>query len=77
MQVMPAACFAMLLLSGDHPSCGSCQHTSCNIVAVCMPCSVVTAWRPYFVWVMPAVCLVMLLLYGDHDLCGLCQQYVM
>ena len=75
LEVLPAICLVIILLSGDHISYnvrtilhGGLAGSMLYIVfAVCRPC---------FVRVMPTVSLVMLL-FGDHASCSSCLQYVL
>ena len=85
--LVDSVCRVLLLLSGDHASCGSCRQ--------CMSCTIVAVWQPYFVRVLStvyvvyycyclatmlraglvdSVCHVLLLLSGDHASCGSCRQ---
>ena len=85
--LVDSVCRVLLLLSGDHASCGSCRQ--------CMSCTIVAVWRPCFVRVLSTVyvvyycyclatmlraglvdsiCHVLLLLSGDHASCGSCRQ---
>ena len=79
LKVLPTICLVMLLLSGDHTSCGSYQQyvlLRCCYLETMLhaghvsstSCNVVVS-KPCFVWLMPTVRFVMLLLSGDHALC--------
>ena len=89
--LVDSVCCVLLLLSGDHASCGSCRQCMlCTTVAVWRPCLVRVLSTVYVVYycycpaIMPRAGLVnivccncvLLLLSGDHASCGSCRQCI-